>query len=118
MPTDAIFFFKALAICCVIHLATQFTHVTQLLIAMDNTNTFNMFASFRAQPIYNPILMLAIDVLLEHELDLCIFYLPGPENFVADALSHYQNELVTKLVSGLHIKTFTPPQNALGALKK
>ena len=83
-PTDAIFIFESLTVSCAIHLATQLTHVTCLLITTDNTNTFDMFASLRAQPIYNPILMSAVDVLLKHKLNLQVFYLPGPENFIAD----------------------------------
>ena len=117
MPSEAIFFFEALAVCCMIHLATQFHHVTCLLIITDNTNTFDIFASFRALPIYNPILMSAIDVILEHRLYLQVFYLPGPENFVADALLQYKNDLAMTLISALNIKTFTPPWNVFGATK-
>ena len=60
VPSEAIFFFKALAVCCTIHLATQFPCVTCLLIITDNTNTFDIFTSLRALPAYNPILMSAI----------------------------------------------------------
>lgn len=117
-PTGAIFFFESLAVCCAIHIAVRFPLVTRLLIATDNTNTFDIFASLSAQPTYNPILMSAIDVLLKHKMDLRVFYIPGPQNIVADALSRYKNDLATTLVTGLQIDTFTPPQDALGAAKK
>ena len=62
--------------------------------------------------------MSAIDVILEHRLYLQVLYLPGPENFVADALLQYKNDLAMTLISALNIKTFTPPWNIFGATKK
>lgn len=118
VPTKAIFFFEYLAVCCAVHIAVQFPQITRLLIATDNTNTFDIFASLSAQPIYNPILMSTINVLLRHNLALRVFYIPGPQNIVADALSRYKNDLAMKLVSGLQIETFPPPQDALGAVKE
>ena len=89
-PTEVIFFFKALAICCAVHLTIQFWHVTWLLITTKSTTTFDIFMMLRAQPNYNPILMSAINILLKHKLDLWVFYLPGPKIFITDALSQYK----------------------------
>ena len=69
-PTNAIFFFKSLAVCCMVHIAIQFPQVTHLLIATHNMDTFDIFALLSAQPTYNPILMSTINVLLKHILDL------------------------------------------------
>ena len=58
------FSFEALAVFSAIHLAEQFTRVMQLLVVMDNTNTFDIFASLNVDHPYNPILILTIDVIL------------------------------------------------------
>ena len=75
--TGTIFFFKALAVCCAVHLAVMMPHITKMLIATDNTHTFYIFVSLSALPIYNPILLSTITVLLrlDHKLDLCIVYI-------------------------------------------
>ena len=86
-PTDAIFFSEALAVCAAVHISEQFPGVTCLLIATDNTNMFNIFASLSAQPAYNPILILTVNVLLRCDVDLRVIYILGPLNHVADALS-------------------------------
>ena len=117
-PTDAIFFFKALAICCTVHLTSSFPHATRLHIVTDNTNTFDIFGSLSALPSYNSILISTVDVLLRTNIDLCVIHIPGTQNVIADALSQYHNELATKLVDGLTICTFQPPRNALGVIKK
>ena len=59
-----------------------------------------------------------MDILLKTNIDLCIMHIPGTQNVVANALSQYDNELTTKLVNGLTIRTFQPPRDALGVIKK
>ena len=113
-PTNTIFFSEALAVCSAIHISEHFPGMTHLLIATDNTNTFNIFMSLSAQPVYNPILILAVSVLLHCDVDLKVVYIPGPLNHVTDALSRYQNDLVRKLVPATQIENFTPPQDAGG----
>ena len=73
-PTNVIFFFEALAICSVIHLAKHFTRVTCLLIVTNNTNTFDIFASLNADRPYNPILISAINIILRQDGDLHVVY--------------------------------------------
>ena len=83
----AILFFKALAVCCAVHLAAMLKHATHLHIMTDNTNTFNIFRSLSALPAYNPILMLAINILLKDRTALHVVYIPRVQNVIADALS-------------------------------
>ena len=116
--TNAIFFSKALLVCSAVHISECFPGAMHLLIATDNTNTFDIFTSLSTQPAYNPILILAVNVLLCCNVDLRVVYIPGPLNHVTDALLWYQNDLVRKLVPAIQIKNFTPPWNALGAVKK
>ena len=116
--TDAIFFSKALLVCSAVHISECFPGAMHLLIATDNTNTFDIFTSLSTQPAYNPILILAVNVLLCCNVDLRVVYILGPLNHVTDALLWYQNDLVRKLVPAIQIKNFTPPWDALGAVKK
>ena len=69
-PTDTIFFSEALTVCSAIHISEHFPGVMHLLIATDNTNTFNIFTSLSAQPLYNLILILAVNVLLHCDVNL------------------------------------------------
>jgi len=117
-PKDAIFFFEALAVCSAILLARSFRKTTRLIVYTDNTNTFDIFTSLAAKPVYNRILMSSIDMLIEDEIDLRVFHIPGKDNLIADPLSRYKNRLATLLSPGLIIGTFIPPQDALGAPKK
>jgi hypothetical protein len=112
---DAIFFFEALAVCSAIHLAHCFDKMTRLIVYTDNTN---MFTSLAAKPDYNQILMSAIDVLIEDEVDLCVYHIPGKDNLIVDPLSRFKNKLALLLSLGLIIRTFTPPRDALGESKK
>ena len=79
-----------------------------LLIATDNTNAFDIFASLNALLIYNIFLISAINILLDHDIDLQVVYIPRPGNIVADTLSQYHNDLTNMLVSGLQAKNFNP----------
>ena len=57
-------------------------------------------------------------MLLEDEVDLRVFHIPGTDNIITDALSRYKNNLATLLSPNLIIGTFLPPQDVLGAPKK
>ena len=117
-PKDAIFYFEALAVCSAILLASSFQKTSHLIVYTDSTNTFDIFTSLAAKPVYNKILMCSIDMLLEDDLDLHVFHIPSHDNLIANPLSRYKNRLATILSPGLIIGTFTPPQDAMGAPKK
>ncbi|KAJ8597536.1 hypothetical protein M405DRAFT_724053 [Rhizopogon salebrosus TDB-379] len=118
-PVDTIFFFEALAVCSAIHaLANMYQVPSRLLVYTDNTNTVAMFNTLRAKPAYNNILLSAMDVLLEHHVNLCVQHIAGEENIIADALSRYQNERAQKFAGDIDISPFEPPRDALGELKK
>ena len=87
LPKDAIFFFEALTICSTILLVRSFQKTTWLIVYTNNTNTFNIFTSLTAKPVYNTILMCSIDMLLKDELDLQVFHIPSKDNLFADPLS-------------------------------
>ncbi|KAI0323360.1 hypothetical protein GY45DRAFT_1264713, partial [Cubamyces sp. BRFM 1775] len=126
LPTDApvgtIFFFEALAVCAAIHRARIWKRagrsIRRLAVLSDNSNSVAIFNSLRASPAYNTILTSAVDVMLDCALDIRVEHIPGASNIVADALSRGKLDLVKQLVPGIDILPFTPPQDALGAVRQ
>ena len=64
------------------------------------------------------VLLQGIDALLESKIDLRVFHIAGETNTVADAISRGQFHLARQHQPGIAIRTFLPPQDALGALRK
>ena len=95
-------------VCSAIHISECFPGATCLLIATDNTNMFDIFASLHAQLTLNPIPILEVNVLLRHDINLRVIYIPGPLNHVTGALLWYQNDLARKLVPAIQIKILNP----------
>jgi hypothetical protein len=116
-PGDQIFFLEALAVVSALHWYLHSTHpiVRRIVIFTDNENTVSMFNSLHASPILNPILLTAIDLLLQFDVQLRVFHVPGTDNGVADALSRFDNERALLLHHKLTIKPFIPPHLTLGA---
>jgi hypothetical protein len=95
----------------------------------DNQNTFDIFNSLCALPLYNEILKSAVDVLISSNFQLRVLLLPGKKNVVADALSRWKNVDALAVHPDLLIDTLsilptipyvrhTPPRVTLGAGKK
>ncbi|KAJ7932286.1 hypothetical protein B0H13DRAFT_1593535, partial [Mycena leptocephala] len=66
--------------------------VRKISIWTDNSNTYDIFNTLRAKPLYNEILKSAVDVLISNDFRLRALLLPGKKNVVADALSRWKNE--------------------------
>ena len=47
-----------------------------------------------------------------------VYFVPGTQNIIADHLSRFQNNEALHLTPKLHINSFQPPQDAMGAAKK
>ncbi|KAJ7356573.1 hypothetical protein DFH08DRAFT_663570, partial [Mycena albidolilacea] len=96
-PDDLIFYFEAFCISWCLHLFADLVHasgkvtVRKVSIWTDNQNTFDIFNSLRALPLYNEILKSAVDVLISSDFQLRVPLLPGKKNVVADALSRWKN---------------------------
>ena len=125
VPTDGAFFPESLAICSAIHKILTWRsagrHIKRIAILSDSSNAVNIFRSLRAKPIYNPILMSAIDVLIANGTEHRVDHVPGECNVVADALSRNKLDLARTLHPGpipLHILSFQPPSNALSLLQR
>ncbi|KAG2147613.1 hypothetical protein DEU56DRAFT_730826 [Suillus clintonianus] len=119
LSSDTIYFFEALTVTAAIVDAVRRMHAHgRLAVFTDNANTVAMFNTLAALPPYNWLLMLAVDVILEGDIDLRVFHVPGVHNTVADHLSHWQNNEAREASPGLVISSFQPPRNTLGAMKK
>jgi len=118
-PSGSIFYFEALAVTsAIIHATSYLTPGSRLAIFSDNMNSVSMFNSLAALSVYNGLLTLAVDAIISSNLDFRVFFIPGVDNVVADALSRWHNDIACSEAPGLSIHTFQPPQNALGAAKK
>jgi hypothetical protein len=130
---DLIFYFEALCVHSALFDAyrrTQSRSTGRFLIYTDNSNTVDIFSSFRALPPYNHLLKAAVDILSSGDHDMRVLHVPGVDNAVADALSRADFQRAIDLVPDLKIArfepwswsptqkgtlTFQPPQGTLGA---
>jgi hypothetical protein len=114
-----IFFFEALAVCSAFHSVTSLIESPhRLVIYSDNTNTVDIFNSLRASAPYNQLLISAMNVVLDHNIDFRVLHVRGIDNPIADAISRFKNDLAVSLCSGLVIRSFEPPRDALGVDSK
>ncbi|KDQ05557.1 hypothetical protein BOTBODRAFT_122606 [Botryobasidium botryosum FD-172 SS1] len=91
----------------------------RIAIMCDNQNTVDMFNSLHARtPALNPILLTAVDLMIEFQFKLRVFWIEGEQNTVADALSRFDNARALDMEPSLIISAFTPPRLTLGSEKK
>ena len=120
-PSDTIFWFEALAVCCAIHhtadvWACNFSpKLHRLLVRTDNMNSVDMFSTLHAKPPYNNILISSINARTRSSLDVRVLHISGQANIIADAISRDNYDLAHHLIPTLTILPFTPPRDALGA---
>ncbi|KAF5343376.1 hypothetical protein D9758_015628 [Tetrapyrgos nigripes] len=110
-----IFFYEVLAVVSALTFAASFNHFHRIVIFTDNLNTVSMFNSLHAKPDYNPLLITAMNTLLDNNLQLRVLHIPGSENVIADAISRSNFDIVASKhpESTLHI--FSPPELSSGS---
>lgn len=119
LPDDNIFWFEALTVLSAfIHASSLSSPPVRLAIFSDNLNTVQMFESLRSHPPYDLILRNVIDVVIDSNIDFRVWYIPGPSNVVADALSRGLLSVVHTHLPNLPVFTFQPPRITLGAAPK
>ena len=117
--TGSIFYLEALSVLSAIFWVDQLsTRPRRLLIYTDSMNTVDMFNSMRAEPGYNTILMEAVDALLDMEVSLRVFHIPGEDNTIADALSRGLFDVIRVQQPHLKIALFQPPRLDAGGNEK
>lgn len=111
-PTNTIYYFESfIVVCAILWVSTWPIHAQpkRLAIYSDNSNTVAMFNTLRALPAYNSLLMLAVDTLIQHNIDLRVSYIPGELNTAADHLSRLQFDKLLSSFPGIKISKFAPP---------
>jgi hypothetical protein len=109
-PTDAIFYYEALCVLsAIINVQSKAPKKSKILIYTDNTNTVDIFRSLRCLPAYNPLLKLAVDVLIENSYSLRVLHVSGEDNTVADVLSRVQFSVALSHEPSLKLYSFNPP---------
>lgn len=118
-PTELIFFLEALTVTLALCFSTLDVPKSQkITIYSDNQNTVDIFNSLHAQPLYNPLLKYAVNILISGSHKLKVLHIPGELNICADLLSRRKFEDAHNLFPSLSIFNFQPPQELLGAVKK
>ncbi|KAJ7904873.1 hypothetical protein B0H13DRAFT_1620520, partial [Mycena leptocephala] len=123
-PDDLIFYYEAFCISWCLHRIAELVCANgKITVWTDNSNTYDIFNSLHALPLYNEILKSSVDVLLQNNFKLRVLLLPGKKNVVADALSRWRNakaiavhpDLIIDASRPLPNIPFTPPRVTLGA---
>ena len=108
--TDKIIFhYEALClISALAHVHLSASDKSRILIYTDNSNVFDVFNSFHANPDFNEMLKCAADILIDGDHSLRVIHIPGADNIVADALSRGDFNRAITTSPGLTIRTFQP----------
>src|SRR5260370_13397233 len=83
-----IFYNEALTVLAALKWSTSLNPTSKCVaIHTDLTNSLNIFNSLHASDVYNPILMSAVMIQINYNIDLRVFHIEGKKNNVANALS-------------------------------
>ena len=111
-PTPSIFYHEALTVVSAIYWSVHNLPIhpgSRLAAHADNANTVDMFNSLRGQPLYNPLLITVVELLLKFNIALHVFHIPGEDNFVANTLSHLWYDVIQYHMPTMHVSFFIPP---------
>lgn len=108
-PSKNILYLEALCICWAVHHAHNQGHQGKLLIFTDSDNSYNIFNTLRAKPIYNEIVKSTVDILSRRTFDLRVAWIDGRSNIVADALSRWKIDTAIAACPNLRIDPFPLP---------
>ena len=124
-PSDNIFFLEALCVCWAIHIAHRRHLSGNIVIFTDNENTVSLFNRlYSSVPLYNPILIATVNILIQKPFRIQVLTVPGSENIIADALSRARFEPILNRFPDLQfnfqeaLPTLTlPSRRTLGATR-
>ena len=112
---DNIFWYEALTVLAALEWAVSLSpQPFRVAIFTDNLTTVQMFDSFRAKIPYVDILLAAVEILIDHQVDLRVWHIPGERNIIADALSRQLFSIVAQYIPHLKVNTFQPPRVTSG----
>ena len=118
--SKTIFFLEAICVASALAWASSHLQFVPrcLLIYSDSMDTVEIFHSMQGKSEdYNAIVFFMVEILLQMKLSLRVFHIPGTENGVADALSCLLLDVALTLHPYLDVRSFQPPQLAMGAAK-
>jgi hypothetical protein len=116
--TFNIFFNEAVTVLAALEWAASLNAPPKhLAIHTNSTTSFAIFNTLRALEVYNPIIMAAVKIRLESNIDLRIFHIEGKKNVVANALSRCAFAVARLYMPDLSIRQFMPPLDMSGAAK-
>jgi hypothetical protein len=96
------------------HAADQLPPNSRVVIFTDSNNTIAMFSTLHCQPLYNPLVRYAADILMNSRLHLRVLHIPGELNRIANFLSRGQLMDVLNDNLDLTVHPFEPPPLRLG----
>lgn len=108
-PPRNILYLEAFCICWALHHAEHEGFHGKLLIFTDSENSYNIFNTLRAKPIYNEIVKSTVDILARRQIDLRVTWIDGKSNIVADALSRWKDNVAIEACPNLRIDSFPIP---------
>lgn len=118
-PSKLIYYFEALCVVSALdHVSRFHPSASKVVIYTDNFNTVDIFSSLRCLPELNHLLLFAVDILINSNVDLRVLHVPGERNIIADAISRLRIGVVTDIIPDFKLGSFQPPQFLLGAMEK
>ena len=78
-------------------------------------NTVDIFHSLSSDPDYTLLLLRAVKVMMDLQVDVRVVHVPGNKNTVANALSHALYNIALNYKLNLKISTFKPLKEQVGA---
>ena len=110
-----IFFNEALAVVSAIEWVANLPERPQrILVRSDSMNTVDMFNTLAPEPLFILLMIRAVEIMMDHGVDIRVVHIPGVENHVADALSQSLLDAAHAICPDLKISSFKPPRDELG----
>ncbi len=111
-----IFFNEALAVVSAIEWVANLPERPQrILVRSDSMNTVDMFNTLAPEPLFILLMIRAVEIMMDHGVDIRVVHIPRVENHVADALSRSLLDAAHAICPDLKISSFKPPRDELGA---
>src|SRR5258708_1053344 len=105
-----IFFNEVLAVVSVIESSPNLPKRPQrILVHSDLMNTVDMFNTLTPEPPFVLLMIWAVEIMMDHGVDIRVVHIPGVENHVADALSRSLLDATCMICPDLKISSFKPP---------
>lgn len=113
-PSHHIFYYKALCTASALQdVISQHPTTLDIIIYSDSTNTVDMFSSLCTTPPFNHILLLATDIVLKKNVDLCILHIPGADNVITDTILCLNISAVLDIIPDFQLSYFQPVMSLL-----